>query len=81
MSSLVEATPVSFELELLQLGKDGKARVIDREQCPLELSLAKVKAQQIFEEKLPTGGRIDAIRIVDPSGQEITIYREGWTAP
>ena len=72
---------MSFELELLRLGKDGKATVVDREQCPLDLSLAKVKAQQLLEETGTNGGRIDAVRIVDASGQEIIIYREGWTPP
>jgi hypothetical protein len=68
---------VSFELELLRLNKKGKAKVIDREQCPLDLSLAKLKAQRIFDEKRKDGGRVDAIRIIDASGQEVFVYRDG----
>jgi hypothetical protein len=68
---------VSFELEFLRLEKDGKATVIDREHCPLDLALAKIKAQHILDEKRTDGGGIDAIRIRDAAGEEILLYRDG----
>jgi hypothetical protein len=46
---------VSFELELLRVNKKGKAKVIDRGQCPLDLSVAELKA--VFSTKSgKTGG-------------------------
>jgi hypothetical protein len=73
--------PVSFELEFLRLDKDGKATVVDREQCPLDLSLAKMKARQRFDERRGRGEELDAVRIVDASGLEVLVYREGGDPP
>ena len=63
--------------EFLRLDKDGKATVVDREQCPLDLSLAKMKARQRFDERRGRGEELDAVRIVDASGLEVLVYREG----
>jgi hypothetical protein len=68
--------PVSFELEFLRLNKAGKATVVDREQCPLDLSLAKMKARQRFDERRGLGEELDAVRIVDASGLEVLVYRD-----
>jgi hypothetical protein len=65
---------VSFELELLRFDKDGRETIIKREQCPLDLSLAQLKAQTILDEQRKRGGGVDAIRIRDSSGQEIFFY-------
>jgi hypothetical protein len=68
---------MGFELELLWLGNDGNATVVGREQSPLDLSLAKVKAQQILDGTRNHGGLVDAIRIRDASGEVAFIYRAG----
>jgi hypothetical protein len=70
---------MSFELELLWLRKDGQAIVVDREQCPLDLSLAKLKAQHVFDERRANERRVDAVRIRDPSGREVFVYRDTMT--
>ncbi len=68
---------MTFELEFLGFGKDGKATVLDRENCPLDLSLAKIKAQHIIDEKRGDGSGIEAIRIRDAAGEEVFLYRDG----
>ena len=67
---------MSFELELLWLGRDGDAMVVCREQSPLDMSFAKLRAQQIFDSARENGGPVDAIRIRNPSGEVAFIYRD-----
>jgi hypothetical protein len=57
---------MSFELELLWLGRDGNAIVVCGEQSPLDMSFAKLRAQQIFDGARKNGGPLDAIRIRKP---------------
>lgn len=68
---------MSFELEFLRLDKAGNTTVVGREQCPLDLSLAKLKAQQILDGARKNGGGVDAIRIRDDSGDGVFLYRDG----
>jgi hypothetical protein len=77
MVKLHRTAPVSFELEFLRLDKDGNITVVDREQSPLDLSVAKLKAQQILDGARRRGGGFDAIRIRDASGDEVFLYRDG----
>ena len=67
---------MSFELELLWLGRDGNAMVVCREQSPLDMSFAKLRAQQIFDGARESRGPVDAIRIRNPSGEVAFIYRD-----
>ena len=67
---------MSFELELLCLGRDGNAMVVCREQSPLDMSFAKLRAQQIFDSARKNRGPVDAIRIRNPSGEVAFIYRD-----
>jgi hypothetical protein len=67
---------MSFELELLWLGRDGNAMVVCREQSPLDMSFAKLRAQQIFDGARKNGGPVDAIRIRNASGEVTFIYRD-----
>ena len=53
---------MSFELELLWLGRDGNAMVVCREQSPLDMSFAKLRAQQIFDGARENRGPVNAIR-------------------
>ena len=59
---------MSFELELLWLGRDGNTILVCREQSPLDMSFAKLRAQQIFDGVRKNRGPVDAIRIRNPSG-------------
>ena len=67
---------MSFELELLWLGRDGNAMVVCREQSPLDMSFAKLRAQQIFDGARENRGPVDAIRIRNASGEVAFIYRD-----
>jgi hypothetical protein len=67
---------MSFELELLCLGRGGNAIVVCGEQSPLDMSFAKLRAQQIFDGARKNGGPVDAIRIRNASGEVAFIYRD-----
>ena len=69
------SAPVSFEIEFLRVNKDGKETLIDREHSPLDLSLSELKARSLLDEKRKMGRLVDAIRIRDSSGHEVSTYR------
>jgi hypothetical protein len=67
---------MSFELELLWVGNDGNAIVVGREQSPLDLSLATLRAHQILDGTRKNGAGVGAIHIRDASGEVAFISRE-----
>jgi hypothetical protein len=71
---------VSFEIEFLRVDKEGKETVLDREHCPLDLSLAELKARSALDEKRRRGTAVDAVRVRDTDGHEISVFRDAIAA-
>ena len=68
---------MSFELELLRTDGSGRMVVVDRVGMPIELTLAKVMAQDILRKRHRDGREIDVVRGLDPEGNEVFLVAAG----
>jgi hypothetical protein len=66
---------VSFELELVRVDKDGKAAVVDRQDCPYGLTLAKVMARTVLDQRSKDG--VNTVRIIDAGGKCVFVCDDG----
>jgi hypothetical protein len=76
----VRRRPVSFEIEFLRVDKEGRETVVDREHCPLDLSFAEMKARSALDEKRKRGAAVNAVRVRDIDGHEVSVYQDAIAA-